>query len=311
MPKDNTPFKVQIRKGFFDRSFRQPTGSRLQLGELDERTRISLLNAINWLYDAAFHRISSVAVASGGTSSEFWVQVLREVYGKPVSYSSSKGNDEVKMLKIVGNTLLHDDCDHVLTLVEYLAAQFAEKDRYLEFLHPYELFNSVFEKEYVGYRFVGGSLVQITDENEMREIAEASQTGLAAVDVHMEKAIGLLSNRNIPDYERSARESFLAVEAMCRTVLEKVAKAGAEADASEPAAAASLAETLQMLKACPDVQPAFVNAFEALAGFVPLITEDADVSFEESRFLLVACAGFINYLKGVMSHGESSRWPAY
>ena len=293
MPKDNTPFKVQIRKGFSDRNAIKPVNTKLQLGELDKRTRISLLNAINWLYDEAFHKISSVAVASGGTSTDFWVQVLREVYGKPVSYSSSKGNDEVKMLKVVGNTVLHDDYDDVLTLVEYMAAQFAEKDRFLGSLHPYQLFNSVFEREYAGYRFVDGSIVRITDDHEISEIGAAARTGFDAVDAHMEMAIGLLSNRNIPDYESSARESMAAAEAMCRLVLGTV-----------PGGNLPLREVLQQLKAKPGVQPAFVTAFEALSGFVPLLTPDADVSFEEARFLLVSCAGFINYLKGVMSHGR-------
>ena len=289
MPKDNTPFKVQIRKGFSDRNGIKPVNTRLQLGGLDKRTRISLLNAINWLYDEAFHKISSVAVASGGTSTEFWVQVLRDVYGKPVSYSSSKGNNEVKMLKVVGNTVLHDDYDDVLTLIEYMAAQFAEKDRYLGSLHPYELFNAVFEKEYAGYRFLDGNIVQITDDNEIREIGEAADTGFAAVDAHMQNAIGLLSNRSVPDYENSARESMAAAEAMCGRAL------GADLP---------LADALRMLKTMPGIQPVFVSAMEALDGFVPLLTADADVSFEEARFLLVTCAGFINYLKGIMSHGR-------
>lgn len=261
-------YKVQIRKGFSDRNAGRSANNKMQLEQLDEHARMSLFNTFVSLYNDAFHTIASAAVSAGGMVSDFWTRVLNEAYGKPASYSKSRSFDEDKMLKIVGNTLLQDEYDDVLSFIEYLAGLFKEKDRYLGTLRPCETFNAVFEREYMGYRFVNGHIVPITDGTEIHEIEEAVDSPIERADEHLRKAIRLLSDREAPDYGASMEESLRAVQAICSEMGVRTASPG---------------EALKKLEERID---------------------RTDVPFEEARFLLVASSAYINYLKVLQSRGD-------
>lgn len=74
--------------------------------------------------------------------------------------------------------------------------------------------NSVLERELSGYRFVGNVITEVTDEEEIAEIEEAqgSTGSLKPVSVHISRALGLLADRNAPDYPNSIKEAISAVE---------------------------------------------------------------------------------------------------
>lgn len=104
----------------------------------------------------------------------------------------------------------------------------------------------------------------------------------------------LLSDRENPDYENSIKESISAVEAMCNEIVGKKS---------------TLGEALKQLKKENKIHPSLESAFEKLYGY----TSDAsgirhagqmdgkNSTFEEAKFMLVACSGFVNYLKGIYS----------
>lgn len=157
----------------------------------------------------------------------------------------------------------------------------------------YKYYNIVFQKEYVGYRFVKGQIVQITDDIEISEIERVSDVQIDIVHEHINKAIGYLSDRKSPDYENSIKESISAVEAMCVSIVGK----------------GTLGSALKQLeKNGVSIHPSLKLAFEKLYGY----TSDAkgirhagdiggpNSTFEEAKFMLVSCCAFINYLKSSM-----------
>jgi len=153
--------------------------------------------------------------------------------------------------------------------------------------------NRVLKRESAGYRFVGDCIVQITAEEEIIEIEQAlaSKGRLQLVAIHLQTAIGLMSDRKSPEYRNSIKESISAVEAIAKLIIKK--------DKS------TLPEALKVVTAKKvEMHPALSEAFTKLYGY----TSDADgirhslmdestLDFEDAKFMLVSCSAFVNYLK--------------
>lgn len=156
--------------------------------------------------------------------------------------------------------------------------------------------NSFFEQEYIGYRFVDGIIVPISNSFEVETINESLKNKYQPVYEHISKANKLLADREKPDYENSIKESISAVEAICEII---TGTKGKEA-------------TLRnMLKKIEDngvvIHKGLKSAFNILYGY----TSDANgirhagdiggplSTFEEAKFMLVACCAFVNYLTAI------------
>lgn len=229
--------------------------------------------------------------------------VLGEIYSEPVD--ALKLYDDDKIFKIINHTIVNDEYDDVLTLVEALAQYW---DRYLKetrgytyyneykgYSHTslYEAINLVFKKEYIGYRFIGGKITPISDDNEMAAINESIQNKYKPVSEHILKANILLADRKMPDYENSIKESISAVEAICEILTGMHGKE------------ATLGKMLKKLEDSGiEIHSSLKAAFNILYGY----TSDANgirhagniggpsSTFEEAKFMLVSCSAFINYL---------------
>lgn len=147
--------------------------------------------------------------------------------------------------------------------------------------------NEVLEEYNSAYRFVGKEIAEITDHNEISAI----ETGLVDADrpvrIHLESALRMLSDREAPDYRNSIKESISAVEAACRIVT------GSES--------ATLGEALKRIQ---NMHPAMQKAFERLYGYTSdesgirhSLVDEPKISYADAKFMLVACAAFISYLK--------------
>lgn len=123
---------------------------------------------------------------------------------------------EEKVMNIFRETVRKDDYDAVFSVLEYMAREFYELSQHRLKMQKY--YNALFEKEYVGYRFVDWKIVAITDENEIAAIEEGISGPYDVVNIHISKAITLLSDRDKPDYENSIKESISAVEALCEVI---------------------------------------------------------------------------------------------
>ena len=184
--------------------------------------------------------------------------------------------------------------DEVLTVVEHYVRRICD---ITHAIHDFSsAFNAVFEKEYVGYRFINRIIMKITSNDEIEAIEDATKTPYNVVNNHLLKAQTFLANRENPDYENSIKESISAVEALC-AILTDVKGANS-----------SLGKTLDKLESKNiKIHVSLKEGFKKLFGY----TSDANgirhagdiggaaSTFNEAKFMLVTCSAFINYLIGV------------
>lgn len=293
--------KVSKRGGFSDRNAIKPENAEIQLKEFDRRTRVQLQNMVSRLYADVYE---NDLYYERTYIQKFLVYILGTVYSEPVDSRKIYYDDAV--FKMINNTILEDDYDDVLTLIEAIIQYW---DRYLRKTRGYayyngyekqyagnsiyETVNTYFEREYIGYRFVDEIIVPISDSYEINAIQAALYNKYKIVQAHISKANKLLADREKPDYENSIKESISAVEALCEII---TGIKGKEATLGK------------MLKKIEDsgivIHSGLKVAFNILYGY----TSDANgirhagdiggasSTFEEAKFMLVSCSAFINYL---------------
>ncbi len=149
--------------------------------------------------------------------------------------------------------------------------------------------NDVLEREVSAYRFVGGTITQITSEQEITEVEEALQTPLTPVTDHLKTALGLLSNKTSPDYRNSIKESISSVEAICKLIARR--------------SNATLPQALKRIEDDVQLHPALKKAFNILYGYTSdaegirhALLEQSTLGYEDAKFMLVSCSAFVNYL---------------
>lgn len=294
--------KVSKRGGFSDRNNIKSENTEIQLNDFDERTRVQLQNMLNELYQEVYSNIFY---------QKEWIQnfyrfVMGQIYSERIDVKEWITDD--KIWNMINNTISKDDYDDVLTLIEaviqYWDIYLKENDcdyydlyfnKYKN-ISLYEEVNKIFEREYIGYRFVDGLIVPISDKYEVNAINSVLNTKYEMVREHIAKANRLLADRNQPDYENSIKESISAVEAICEKL---TGITGREA---------TLGKMLKKLEDNGiDIHKGLKSAFNILYGY----TSDANgirhagdiggpsSTFEEAKFMLVSCSAFINYLIGI------------
>lgn len=280
---DTPMYKVRLRGGFSDRNNINSENKEMQYTSLDERTRNMLINLTSLLlHEVDFQR-----------TQEFYLAIIFNVFAW--EWDFSKRCDEEELNQIIFQVIRENSYDEVFSMLEFLIQQFVKMFPYNDedFASDY---NAVFEKEYVGYRFLNQKIVPITDENEMESIEQALKSPYSVVNVHMSKAVTFLADRENPDYENSIKESISAVEAICEILTGVKGKE------------ATLGNMLKKIEESGVViHGALKSAFNILYGY----TSDANgirhagdiggpsSTFEEAKFMLVSCSAFINYLIGV------------
>lgn len=289
-------YKVALRGGFSDRNKIKPENTTIQTNSLDERTRVALSNA------------TSIVVCDGvlyndnltdSKRQKFIKHLYADVYGQIVDWSKDYSSKQVVSMLL--DTIKTDEFDAVLTVVEYLAQEVDEMNSYYGFDHEGKwhkaipIYNRLFEKEYVGYRFVGGYITPITDPVEIEAIEDSVSTQHNAVREHIEKALRLLSDREAPDYANSIKESISAVERMCSIIMGKSTTLG---DALSKLQSKGVAINPQM-KTAFDKLYAYTNGASGIRHAGQL--DGPDATFAEAKFMLVSCSAFINYLTEVMA----------
>lgn len=161
--------------------------------------------------------------------------------------------------------------------------------------------NLALKKEVAGYRIIDGKVTQITSEEEIQTIEEAtSQPGkLNLVSLHLKTALDLLADRKNPDYRNSIKESISAVESMAKMISNNSRD--------------TLAGAIDKLKSKIKIHPALEKGFKQIYGYTSDadgirhgLMEIADCDFEDAKFMLVSCSAFINYLIAKSNKAEIS-----
>lgn len=149
--------------------------------------------------------------------------------------------------------------------------------------------NPMLERENSAYRIVGNEFIDVISKDEIEEVEHALDSRHAAVKIHLERAVSLLSDRKAPDYRNSIKESVSAVESMVKIV---------SGDSG-----ATLGGGLKKLKDIAPLHPALEKAFLAIYGYTSdsggirhALLEESKIERAEARFMLIACSAFINFV---------------
>lgn len=291
--------RISYRGGFSDRNNLINFNKEIQYETLDNRTRrniiiyfLDILNRLNPYPDQS-------KISSNSDKDIVYNLLLRRLYQKPVSldqyytnYSSmnKKFEDDIRSASM-GEVFDMIEC--LIDILKDMGDIMQDKGVNIKKLYgeAVDTFNYVFKKEYVGYRIIDNIIVPITNEIEIEAIKEKVDIPYKEVKEHLNKALIFLSDREAPDYKNSIKESISSVEAMTK-ILVKNEKA-------------TLNKALNKLeKRGVDIHPQLKKAFINLYGY----TSDEsgirhsgkiggkDTTFEEAKFMLVACSAFNNYL---------------
>ena len=283
---DKKRFQISLRNGFADRNGISSENTLTQVNSLDYRARVSLVNSINLIFYFVFDQDYQHKKREA-----FWRSILANVYQQQIDYSNTYCYKDEEQFSIINRTIYEDEYYNVLTLIEFLVTKMIEVeiDKNKDIIEKH--INDIFQKEYVGYRYIGSHIVAITDEQEHLSLKESLEIPYKKVTIHLDKSLHFLSDRENPDYANSIKESVSAVEAMCSKILGKSGTLGA---------------TLKKIESQGVmIHPALKAAFENLYGYAsdaPGIRHSGqlggkDASFNEAKFMLVSCSAFINYLK--------------
>ena len=156
-----------------------------------------------------------------------------------------------------------------------------------------DLCNVVLEQEKSCYRFIEGIISPINSEIEIKAIVEsvnsAEKIGLRGVSTQLKSALIKLSDRKTPDYRNSIKESISAVESIAISISEDTK--------------ASLPDALKNVEKKIGLNPALKSAFSTLYGYTSTsdgirhaLLEEANIDFDDAKYMLVSCSAFINYL---------------
>lgn len=156
-----------------------------------------------------------------------------------------------------------------------------------------EFCNYVLEREMSAYRLVDGKMVEITSEEELESIDQALKNTekFNGINAHLKAALAMLSDRKSPDFRNSIKESISAVEAMAQKLTGDTK--------------ATLGAALKVLEQKSSIHPALKSSLSSLYGYTSdaqgirhAMLDEPNLSFNDAKFMLVACTAFVNYLIG-------------
>src|SRR3990172_2593224 len=252
----------------------------MQLSEMDDELRNGLWNVIHFTFFAP-----RLQVGQGGhyvcdaTLRRFILKLASEVVKVRDHFNHVPWNQVYEFVEFVANNPDRDDVARMAVFLQEC--------------------NRVLERELSGYRFVGKQLVRITDSSELEaiEAARSQPTRLASVQMHLDTAMRHMSDRERPDYRNSIKESICAIEGFCSLL------AGQEK--------ADLDSALRKLEATLTLHPALKKAFKQLYGYSSdssgirhALLDETTLEFEDAKFMLVACAAFINYMSALAARAK-------
>ncbi|WP_130803982.1 AbiJ-NTD4 domain-containing protein [Acinetobacter ihumii] len=151
--------------------------------------------------------------------------------------------------------------------------------------------NLCLEKYLSAYRLSNGNILEITSEQEIQSIEDALENTNqhSGVQLHLNQALKLISDRQNPDYRNSIKESISAVESICKVITQDDK--------------ATLGKALKIIEDRHDIHPALKNSLNQLYGYTSdgdgirhAMLDESNLSYIDAKFMLVSCTNFINYL---------------
>lgn len=286
---------IKVRGGFSDDMGFNPCNTQPQTAEFDHRTRTFISNSLYDFLQIVFeHEVETRNLRYGlsdqNLSTVFCKDLIQNVFADsnhlPIGYRYNWENLYPSIEKVI----MEAPYNEVLDLLWYICYWLSVATNKCFNIFQ-KRFNDLFEREYVGYRFITGKIVPITDKIEMQEIEKAVQTPFEGARAQLQKALGFLSDREHPDYKNCVKESISAVESVCKVL------------ANDPKA--ELGKALKSLIANGlNIHGSLKSAILALYGYASdeggirhaELENESTVTFEEAKFMMVTCSAIVNYL---------------
>lgn len=296
MDKNERKSMIKVRGGFSERIGKPTCAVTIQLDEFDDRTRTFISNLLFDFLQITFQNDAQFRKQPYGNtpvplSSDFCKNLGQDVFSFRNHLQEGYVYNWVDFYTSnIENALDNAPYNEILDLLEYICNWLSAKTNSCS-EHFQRNFNTLFQQEYVGYRFISKRIVPITDELEISEIEQACKTPFDGARAQLQKALGFLSDRENPDYKNCVKESISAVEATCRIIAEKDS--------------ATLGEALKLLaKHGLKLHPCLNSGIDKLysyacdQGGVRHAEHEAEsiVTFEEAKFMMVTCSAIVNYL---------------
>jgi hypothetical protein len=269
------------RPTFSQREGLKPLKIPFQLKTMDKDLRTSLWNLIMEYVMPTSSYVFETPYAQG-----IWKHVYSDLFKKPLDeLPALTTNLESEVKKLI---LSIYDYNEVYDLIEFLA-----NDNDLLELKEYFIkrCNVILQRESAGYHFVSGKIIRITSKEEIETIESAGAGPLSTVNLHMERALTLLSDRTNPDYRNSIKESVSAVEALCQKITGRsTATLGEALDLIAKQGKISLPQALRLsFDKIYGYSSSSHGIRHALSG-VPTL------NYDDAKYMLVSCSAFVNYL---------------
>ena len=285
---------VKVRGCFSDLQGVSPYSTVLQTTDFSDETRMVLSNrlfeTLEMLFESPYQPMPFPQRESFEQYAEsFCKAVLNDVFHQQTATQRGYVHNWRGIYDQMHKVILVAVYNEVLDVIEYCTTWLSHVCKLRNEL--YDAYNSIFEDEHVGYRFLSGHIVPITDEQELGAVEEACRNPIEGCRKQMQKAVAFLSDREHPDYKNCIKESISAVESICQVIV------GNES-------ATLGAALMQLEKNGVSIHPSLKIAFSKLYGYT---TDqggirhaegmfESNVTFEEAKFMLVSCSAFINYL---------------
>ncbi len=230
-----------------------------------------------WVVDAPQNNYSADSI--GKFSQRFWM-----FYEMPLDKRPSSCNEVIREFR-----------RHLLDLNWYDFYDFIEFSlNYFDDTSIIMSVNNALEKYLSAYRFINNVIVEITDTQEIEMLEEVlTDEDFPNVNIHLKRALELLSDRKTPDYRNSIKESISAVESIAKEIVKKP-------DAELGKALAELEKSGKIHRA---LKSSYLNLYGYTSGADGIrhaLMEEPNLTADDAKFFLLTCTSFINYLKSKM-----------
>lgn len=287
---------VRLRGGFSDTSGIAPRNTTIQLDDFNKNTRARICNALLKKLQPELDCIEISFNEYDSPSAIFCMDILDNLFCKSYALTKNQSFAWRDVFSQIEEAITKCVFNEVLDVVEY-CCDWISKHVTGEKKKVYKDFNKLFEQEYVGYRFIKGKIVAISNQIEIETIEKACNNPYEGCRAHIQKALGFLADPQKKDYKNSIKESISAVESIC-VIITNVKKATLS-DALKKLEQSGL-ELHSALKIALDKLFSYTSNKGGIRHAEGLF--ESHVDFEEAEFMLASCSAFVNYL--IAQHGK-------
>ncbi|UTO19710.1 hypothetical protein NGC85_00900 [Acinetobacter sp. Z1] len=273
---------------FSERYGYKPVREIIQKESMDEVLKNGLWNAISeCIFQKYSHRyLARTNLISDSNLESFFKLLFHSHFKKRIDqipYSIEATIEEIDTL-FFKKYRWYEIYDFIEACIQYFPFDEDKEDFIL-------LLNDCLEAENSAYRIVNRQITEITSEQEIQSIEEALQNTnpFSGVQLHLNQALKLMSDRHNPDYRNSIKESISAVESICKIITQDDK--------------ATLGKALKVIEDKYSLHAALKNSLSQLYGYASdgdgirhAMLEESNLSYIDAKFMLVSCTNFINYL---------------